>query len=170
MYFQVIRQFARSLRNLDTIIGKAMAYAQSRKFEVNNFMTARLAPDMLPFAAQVRIACDSAKAAAANVSGKAAPKHEDNETTVEELRGRIAKCVAVLDGYTESDFAAVKADTMIKMPRPEGKGLRTEDYLLSRQVPNFYFHVGMAYALLRQGGVDVGKADYLGLGDLFRDA
>jgi hypothetical protein len=125
---------------------------------------------MLPFASQVRIACDSAKAAAANLSGKPAPKHEDTETTMEELRARIGKCLAVLEGYSAADFAAVEADTLIKMPNPAGKGLRAEDYLVARQIPNFYFHVSMAYALLRHGGVDVGKADFLGLGDLFRDA
>ena len=170
MYFLVIRQLGRSLRNLDAVIGKAQAYAQSRKFEVNNFMTARLAPDMLAFPAQVRIACDTAKAAAANLSGKPAPKHEDNETTIEELRGRIARCLSVLDGYGAADFQAIKADDVIKVPMgPSAKLMRAEDYLLARQIPNFYFHMSMAYALLRHGGVDIGKADFLALGDLLRE-
>ena len=168
MYHLVIRQFARSLRNLDAILGKAIEYAKGRKFDPNNFLTARLAPDMLPFASQIRIACDSAKAAAANLSGKPAPKHEDNETTMDELRGRIAKCLGVLEGYGPADFASVQPDAIVKL-KP-GEALRAEDYLLARQIPNFYFHVGMAYALLRHGGVPVGKADYLALGDLFRDA
>ena len=169
MYHLVIRQFERSLRNLDAIIGKAEAYAQARKFDVNNFVNARLAPDMLPFAAQVRIACDTAKLAASNLSGKPAPKHEDTEKTIADLRGRIAKCLSVLEGYSAADFANVQPDALIKMNNPPGKGLRAEDYLVARQIPNFYFHLATAYALLRQGGVDVGKSDYLGLGDLFRD-
>lgn len=169
MYYLVIRQFARTLRNLDAILGKAEQHAQARKFEVNNFMTARLTPDMLPFAAQIRIACDQAKAAAANLSGKEAPRHEDNETTVAELRARIGKCLAFLDSVTEKDFAGTTADQVIKMPRPPGKGLRAQEYILARQIPNFYFHVTTAYALLRQGGVEIGKTDYLGALD-FVDA
>jgi hypothetical protein len=162
MYHLVVRQFAFTLRNLDTIMGKAQAFAAARKFDVNNFCAMRLFPDMLPFTAQVRIACDHAKNAAAFLSGQEPPKHEDNETTFEELRGRIAKCLAFLDSISAQDFARTNADTVIKLPRPPGKGLRADDYLLSRQMPNFFFHVTTAYALLRSGGVEVGKSDYLG--------
>lgn len=162
MYHLVIRQFALTLRNLDAIMAKAQAYAATRKFDVNNFCGARLFPDMLPFTAQIRIACDHAKNAAALLSGREAPKHEDNETTFEELRARVAKCLAFLDGVSAQDFARTTADTVIKLPRPPGKGLRADDYLISRQVPNFFFHVTTAYALLRAGGVEIGKGDFLG--------
>jgi hypothetical protein len=162
MFYEPIQQFSRSLRNLDAVLGKAEAYAKSRKFEVNNFLTARLAPDMLPFVVQVRIACDHAKSAAQALSGKELPKHEDNEATFEDLHGRIAKCLAVLDGLTAADFAATKADTIIKMPNRPGKGMRADEYLWRRQIPNFYFHLTTAYALLRAGGVEIGKNDYLG--------
>jgi hypothetical protein len=162
MYYKAIQQFGRTLRNLDAILGKADAYAKARKFDVNNFVTARLAPDMLPFVAQIRIACDHAKSAAQALSGKELPKHEDNEATFEELRGRIAKCLAVLDGLTEADFAATKPDQVVKMPNRPGKGMRADEYLWRRQIPNFYFHVTTAYALLRKGGVEIGKSDFLG--------
>jgi hypothetical protein len=162
MYHLAVRQMARSLKNLDGLLGKAVAYADARKFDVNNFVQARLAPDMLPFAAQIRIACDNAKAAAANLTGKEAPKHEDNETTIEQLRARIAKCLAYLDTLTPADFERTTAQTVIKLPNPPGKGLPAEEYLWARQIPNFYFHVATAYNLLRQGGVDLGKRDYLG--------
>ena len=162
MYHLVVRQFAFTLRNLDAIMAKAQAYATARKFDVNNFCSARLFPDMLPFTAQVRIACDHAKNAAANLSGRQAPVHEDNETTFEELRARIAKCLAFLDSVSAQDFARTTSETIVKLPRPPGKGLRADDYLLSRQVPNFFFHVTTAYALLRSGGVEIGKSDYLG--------
>ena len=95
--YRVVTQFGRTLRNLDAVLDKAKKYAEARKFDVNNFCTARLFPDMLPFVSQIRIACDKAKFAAANLSGKAAPKHEDTETTMAELRARIAKCLAFLD-------------------------------------------------------------------------
>jgi hypothetical protein len=162
MYYLAIRQFARTLRNLDGILGKATAYAQARKFDVNNFCTARLAPDMLPFVVQIRIACDHAKSAAANLSGKEAPKHEDNETTMEELRGRIAKCLAYLDTFTAEDFAKTTPQTVVKLARPPGAGVSADEYLFARQIPNFYFHVTAAYALLRAGGVEIGKTDFVG--------
>jgi hypothetical protein len=162
MYHLVLRQFSFTLRNLDAIMAKAQQFATARKFDVNNFFSARLFPDMLPFAQQIRIACDQAKNAAALLAGKTPPKHEDNETTFEELRGRVAKCQAYLDSVVPSDYAAVTADTLIPLPNHKGKGMRAEDYLLSRQLPNFYFHVTTAYDLLRQGGVEIGKADFLG--------
>jgi hypothetical protein len=162
MYYLVIRQFARTLKNLDACLVKAQKYAETRGFDVNNMVQSRLAPDMLPFVAQVRIACDNAKMAAANLAGKPAPKHEDTETTFEELRARIGKALAFLDGCTEADFAKVTPEQVIKLHYPAGKALRANDYLVGRQIPNFYFHVATAYDILRSNGVDVGKMDYLG--------
>lgn len=158
----VIRQFARSLRNLDAVMDKTAKYAEARKFDVNNFFSARLAPDMLPFAFQVRNACDTAKAAAAALSGKEAPKHEDSETTFADLRGRIARCLAYLDTFGPADFQATKPDALLRLPNRPGKGIAAEEYLYGRQIPNFFFHLVTAYDLLRHGGVDVGKSDYLG--------
>jgi hypothetical protein len=160
--FQAIQQFALTLRNLDAILVKAEAHAKARKFDVNNFLTARLAPDMFPFVRQIRSACDHAKSAAQALSGKELPKHEDNEASFEDLHGRIAKCLAVLDGLAAADFAATKPDTIVKMPNRPGKGMRAHEYLWRRQIPNFYFHVTTAYSLLRAGGVDIGKNDLLG--------
>jgi hypothetical protein len=159
-YYLAIRQFARTLRNLDAVLEKTIKHAEARKFDVNNFMSARLYPDMLPFVSQVRIACDNAKAAAALLSGKEAPKHEDNETTVAQLRERIAKCLAYVDGFSAADFERTNAQTVLQY-RP-GKALRADEYIFGRQLPNFYFHVVTAYDLLRHGGVEIGKNDYLG--------
>jgi len=162
MYYLAIRQFARTLKNLDAILVKAEDHANARGFDVNNFISARLAPDMLTLVVQVRIACDNAKAAAAGLSGKEAPKHEDNETTFEQLHGRIAKCLAFIDSLTQADFAKTAADTRVLLAYPAGKALRAEEYLFGRQIPNFYFHVTTAYDILRAGGVAIGKNDYLG--------
>lgn len=161
MYYLVIRQFARTLKNLDAILEKAQRHAEAKKFDVNNFLTARLAPDMLPFLAQIRIACDHAKSAASNLAGKEAPVHEDNEKTFEELRGRIAKCISYLDTFTEKDFEKTNAQMKVKLPR-QGKSLYADEYLLGRQMPNFFFHVTTAYDMLREGGVEIGKGDYIG--------
>jgi hypothetical protein len=162
MYYLAVRQFVRMLKNLDAFLTKAERYAQSRGFDVNNFIGARLAPDMLPFVAQVRIACDSAKATAAGLSGKEAPRHDDNEKTFEELHARIAKTLTFIDSLTGADFAKTTPDTTVKVPNPPGKLLRANDYLLARQIPNFHFHVTTAYDILRSGGVDLGKLDYFG--------
>jgi hypothetical protein len=121
MYHLAIRQFVRSLKNLDAILGKAVSYADARKFDVNNFVTARLFPDMLPLANQVRIATDMAKATAANLGGKEAPKFEDNEKTVEELRARVRRCISFLESFSAADFEKVSSKTVVKVPFPQGK-------------------------------------------------
>lgn len=162
IYFLAVRQLARSLRNLDALLAKAIQAADARKFDVDNFCTARLAPDMLPFASQIRIACDSAKMTAANLSGRPAPRHEDNEKTMAELRARIASCLSFLDTFTAADFEQTSADQLIALPNPAGKALRAQEYLVARQIPNFYFHMTTAYALLRHWGVEIGKRDFLG--------
>src|SRR3954451_18447986 len=135
MYYLVIRQFARTLKNLDACLAKAERYAEARSFDVNNLVNARLAPDMLPFVAQIRIACDNAKMAAANLSGKPAPKHEDTEKTFEELHARVAKALAFLDSVTEADLDQVKPEMPVKLGYPPNKGLRANDYLFGRQIP-----------------------------------
>ena len=162
MYYGIISQFARTLRNLDACLGKAEAYANARGFDVNNYCGARLFPDMLPFVVQIRIACDQAKFAAANLAGKSVPSHPDTEQTFPELRARIRSCLEFVESCSEADFASVDENRPIALPYPRGKALPARDYLLQRQVPQFFFHVSMAYALLRHGGVDLGKADYLG--------
>ena len=161
-YFLAVRQMMRSLKVLDTLLEKAVKHAEARKFDVNNFCTARLFPDMLPFVVQIRIACDTAKATAGNLSGKEVPRHEDNETTFADLRARIAKCLAVLETFTADDFARTTATTMVRLPNKPGKAIAADEYLFARQIPNFYFHVVTAYDLLRHGGVEIGKNDFFG--------
>jgi hypothetical protein len=162
MYHLAIQQFVRTLNNLDAILGKAQAYAETRKFDVNNFVQARLAPDMLPFSTQIQIACDAAKAAASNLSGKEAPKHEDNEKTIAELRERIGKCRQFLESLRAEDFQKTTPKTKVLASPRHNKWMLADDFLWGRQVPNFFFHVTTAYAILRAGGVDIGKSDYLG--------
>jgi hypothetical protein len=162
MYYLVVRQFAVTLRNLDAILAKAEASAKERGFDVNNLFNARLAPDMLPFSVQIQVVCDTAKVTAALLSNKEAPRHADDEKTFEELRARIGKCLAFIDTFTEADFAQTRGDAVVNVPSRTPRRLRANDFLLSRQIPNFYFHVSIAYALLRQAGVNIGKKDFLG--------
>ncbi len=166
--FRQLNQMKKMLAQLDKWLVSAAAYAQTRSFDPNVFLTLRLAPDQFAFARQVQSACDTAKLAAARLSGKEAPKHPDTEQTIDELRARVASVIAYLDGFSSKDFDGVE-DRVVTQPRWEGKVMRGSDYFLEHAVPNFFFHLTHAYAILRHGGVNVGKRDYLGTLSL-RDA
>src|SRR5580700_647984 len=162
MYYQVISQCVQSLKNLEVCLDKAKQYADEKKFDVSVLMTSRLAPDMQPLIYQVQSACDYVKAAAAWLSGQTPPRHEDNEQTIDELRARIRKTVAFAGSVQEAQYAGA-ADRKVSLSfAPTGKVLDGEDYLLQLTIPNVYFHIAMAYAILRHNGVDIGKMDFLG--------
>src|ERR1700719_225626 len=161
MYHQVISQCTQSLKNLETCLDKAEQHAAAKKFDVGVLMTSRLAPDMQHFIYQVQSACDYVKAAAAWLSGQTPPKHEDNEQTIDELRARIRKTVAFAESVTEAQYLGA-AEQKVSLSWAPGKVLSGEDYLLQMTIPNVYFHLVMAYAILRHNGVDIGKMDFLG--------
>src|ERR1700756_969068 len=161
MYYQVILQCTQTLKNLETWLDKAEQHAAARDFEVGVLMTCRLAPDMKPFIYQVQSACDYVKAAAAWLSGQTPPQHEDNEQTIHEVRARIRKTVAFAESVTEAQYAGA-AERKVGLSWAPGKVLGGEDYLLQMTIPNVYFHVVMAFAILRHNGVDIGKMDFLG--------
>jgi hypothetical protein len=159
--FATISQFAKMLTNLDAWLQKGVDYAKTKSFEPDVLANARLAPDQYALVRQVQSACDSAKFAAAYLSGKEAPAHPDNEKTIGELRARIQACLAFLETVKEADFAG--AESRRVAPRwLEGKWVRGDDYLTQVAAPNFYFHVTTAYAILRHNGVNLGKMDYIG--------
>jgi hypothetical protein len=157
----LILEMKKLLRNLDGWLTKAAAHAEAKKYDTAVLLQTRLVPDMFPFARQVQSACDSAKYAASRVAGKEPPSHPDTETTFPELSARIAKVVAYLDTFTADDFRDLDGRT-ITLPRWEGKSMTAIDYLVEHALPNFFFHITTAYAILRQAGVEVGKRDYLG--------
>ena len=161
MYFETIKQLQKMLRNFSAMLDKASQYAESRSFNSANYLTARLAPDMFPFARQVQSICDGAKYGAARLAGKEAPRHEDNEQTLAELQTRLKSVIEYIDTYKAEDFAGA-AERRIVLPWMKGQHILGQDYLMEFMNPNFYFHLSMAYALLRQAGVAVGKLDYLG--------
>jgi uncharacterized protein len=101
------------------------------------------------------------KAAAAWLSGQIPPKHEDSERTVEELRARIRKTVAFAESVTAAQYANA-SERKVRPSWAPGKVIGGKDYLLQMTIPNTYFHIAMAYAILRHNGVDVGKQDILG--------
>ncbi len=157
-------QFSKMLTNLSAILGKGEAFAESKKIDVSVLLNSRLAPDQFNLIRQVQIACDTAKLGVARLADKVeqAPKHEDNETTLEQLQQRICSVQEYLSSYQASDFEGALA-RKIYHPRWEGKYLTGEEFTLQYVIPNIYFHVTTAYAILRHNGVDLGKKDYLGV-------
>ena len=142
-------------------LDKAESHAVAKGYEASTLLQARLAPDMFPLVGQFQSACDTAKFAAAFTSGKEPPSHADTEQTFAEVRARIGSVIDYLGTYSEADFANV--DTReVKRPRWEGKSMRATDYFIEQGLPNFFFHLNMAYAILRHNGVELGKRDYIG--------
>jgi hypothetical protein len=156
-----IMQTKKMLTNLEAWLDKATAHAQQKAFDPEVLLGARLAPDQYALLRQVQSACDSAKFLAARLTGKEPPKHPDTEQTLEQLRARIRTCVAYLETYQPADFEGAEARA-VSLPSREGKLIKGADYLVEMGLPNFYFHVTTAYAILRHNGVDLGKRDYLG--------
>lgn len=162
IFDQTVSALSRMLLNLDAIVSKAEEYAQERKIDPDVLIQARLYPDMLPFVAQIRIATDTAKGAAARLSGSDLPKWEDDEVTFGDVHARIRKALNYLSTFKPEQFEGAE-DKAIEMKLPNRtlnfSGL---DYVLGFVLPNFYFHVTTAYNILRHNGVAVGKQDFLG--------
>lgn len=161
MSFEIIQQMKKHLGQLDGWLNAAAAFAAEKKFEPNLFLGFRLAPDQFAFARQVQSTCDTVKLGAARLAGKEAPKHEDKEQTIDELHTRVRSVIEYLGGFSAKDFEGA-ATRVITTPRWEGKVMSGQDYFLEHALPNFFFHLTHAYAILRHNGVPLGKRDYLG--------
>jgi hypothetical protein len=162
MYSASVPVFVRMLGNVGSWLDKAEAHAAARKFDPSVYLGARLAPDMLPFSKQIQIACDAVKFCVARLAGVESPKFEDNETSIAELRERIAKTIAYVRSIAPAQIDGSDGKD-ISVPRRDGSmTMKGEVYLKHFVLPNFYFHVTTTYALLRHYGVDLGKGDFLG--------
>jgi hypothetical protein len=161
IYDITVPQFTKMLKNLDAILAKTASFAEANKIEVDVLLNSRLAPDQFSLIRQVQIATDTAKIGVAKLTGKEAPIHDDKETTLPQLRTRIAETITFLSGVTEKDFAGAH-ERKITTPRWENKYLLGHEYLVQHTIPNLYFHVSVAYEILRHNGLDIGKKDYLG--------
>jgi uncharacterized protein len=155
--------FEISLNALSAVLEKAHAHAAAKKIDSSVLLNSRLYPDMFALVSQVQIATDQAKNGSARLAGVEAPRYEDNETTMDQLQARIAKTVAYLKTLDPRRIDA-SADREITFPLgPKNTGqMKGRDYLNHFVLPNFYFHVTAAYAILRHCGVDIGKRDFLG--------
>lgn len=161
MHAAAVPTFARMLRNLDSILEKAEAHAKAKNIDPSVFLSARLAPDMHPLTRQVQMACDSAKGAIARLAGKTPEAHADKETTFAELHARIARVIDIVNSFSPADLEGSETrEITIQIPNAEFK-FAGSDYLFTWVLPNFYFHITTAYAILRHNGVDLGKRDFL---------
>ncbi len=162
LYQASVPVFQHMLRNLAHILDKGAQHAAARKIDPAALTAFRLAPDMLPLTRQVLIACDAAKNGVMRMSGVEAPKFEDKEATFEELQARIGK---TLDYLATVPATALDGQEDKEVTFPVGpdrkRTMRAQDYLLTWALPNFFFHITTAYAILRHNGVDLGKSDYL---------
>ncbi len=162
IYDASVPVFRQMLGSLSSLLQKADAHAVANCMDVNDLLTATLAPDMFSFTRQIQIACDHAKGCAARLAGIENPKFEDTEKTVAELQERIRKTLEFVNSVRQEQFAGAE-DRDIKLVFPwatyDFKGSR---YLTYWALPNFFFHATTAYDLLRYKGVPVGKADFLG--------
>ena len=163
LYDLTVVQFSKMLKNLSAILTKAETFAESKKIDMNVLLNSRLAVDQFNLTRQVQIACDTAKLGVARLVGKenTAPKHEDGDASLAELQARINSVLDYLANFSPADFS--EAETRkISQPRWEGKYVTGREFAIEHAIPNMYFHITTAYAILRHNGVEVGKKDYLG--------
>ena len=162
MHSASIPVFKRQLGALLVWLDKAEAHAAARNFDTANYLQLRLAPDMLPFVAQIRIASDAAKACAARLAGQDAPKFDDNEASLADLRARVRKTLDYIDSVPAAAIDGSDArDVVVPLRNRDPLQFSGEVYLKHWALPNFFFHITMAYALLRHAGVELGKNDFL---------
>lgn len=156
-----IPSFVRMLGNLSALLDKAVAFCSERKIDESVLLSARLAPDMFPLVKQVQIATDQAKGVAVRLAGMAPLKFDDTETRIDELKVRIEQTISYLQTIPEHALDNAPNQTVV-MPWMPDHPMQGDFYLQHFVIPNVYFHVSTAYAILRHNGVQIGKSDYIG--------
>lgn len=165
LYEASIPQFTKILASVSHMLDQAEASATERKFDVGVLLEARLAPDQWPLTRQIQAACDTAKLAGSRLAAQDAPKHEDGPATITELRQRIEEVRSYLTSLDKGDFAGA-ADRRLSPGFLRGATISGHEYLHGFALPNFYFHVTTAYAILRHNGVTLGKQAFIGSLDI----
>ena len=163
MYQAFVPPVVHSLRNLKGMLEKATVYAEAKNINPTVLVNARLYPDMFPLSRQVQIAADIAKNASCRLAGIEPPKFEDNESTFPELMARLEKSIALIETFRPEQIDGTEGK-VIHLPMHDKTTLTFNglSYLLNFVIPNVYFHVSTAYAILRHNGMEIGKQDFLG--------
>ena len=162
LYRATIPVYLRGLTVMADYIKKARAHCEAKSLDPATILSAKLAPDMLDFVAQVQRVSDTAKFAVARLTGVESPAFEDNETTFDQLLDRIANTEAFIAGMLEDRFEGAESRNITLKFKEYQATMDALDYLLKFALPNFYFHVTTTHGILRAQGVDIGKRDYLG--------
>jgi len=162
MYQASVPVFVRMLGNLSAILDKANAYAETKKIAPSVLLGSRLAPDMLPLSVQIQIACDSAARGTARLAGVDLPSNPDTETTFAEFQARIARTIEFVKTVRPEQIDGSE-ERSITLPMRTGEmKFQGQEFLLGFTLPNLFFHITTAYAILRHNGLDIGKMDYIG--------
>jgi hypothetical protein len=148
--------YTRALTQLAAMLDKAAEFAERRKIEPRVLLEMRLAPDMFPLTRQVQIACDFAKGSVARLAGQEVPKWADDEASIADLKARIDKTLAFIASVPAAELEQAPGRTISMMMRGENRSFEALPYLLQMALPNFWFHVTTAYAILRHAGVELG--------------
>jgi hypothetical protein len=153
IYPVVVTQFSKMLGNLASILDKASTHAQAKNFDIDVLLQSRLSPDQFNLMRQIQ----------ARLADKEqdAPTHADDEKSLAEITARINSVIAYLSSLKAADFEGA-AQRRITQPRWKGKSLSGDEFLIQHAIPNLYFHITTAYAILRHNGIEVGKMNYLG--------
>jgi len=162
MFQASVPRLINALNNLSHILDKAQAHIDAKKIDTSALIQFRLYPDMLNFTRQVQIASDTAKGVIARLAGVEIPAYEDNEQSIADLKARIAKTIAFIQGFKPEQIDGTEDKDIITKRGEKETHYKGMQFLLGHAIPNVYFHTTTAYAILRHNGVEVGKRDYLG--------
>ena len=162
MFQASVPRLINALNNLSHILDKAQSHIDAKKIDASALIQFRLYPDMLNFTRQVQIASDTAKGVVARLAGVEIPAYEDNEQSIADLKARIAKTIAFIQGFKPEQIDGTEDKDIITKRGEKETHYKGMQFLLGHAIPNVYFHTTTAYAILRHNGVEVGKRDYLG--------
>lgn len=162
MYQASVPRILNMLTNLSHLLDKAQTHIEAKKLNESALTQFRLYPDMFPLVRQVQIACDTAKGVVARLAGVEIPVDEDSEVTIADLKQRIAKTSAFIEGFSASQTDGTEDKDIITKRGDKETHYKGMQFLLNHAMPNVYFHITITYAILRHNGVEIGKRDYLG--------
>jgi hypothetical protein len=163
IYQASVPVFAQGLRALLGILGKAQAHVEARAIDPTALLQARLYPDMLPFNRQIHLCTDFAKGPVARLAGQEPTSFADVETSFADLIARVANTLAIVEGFSADQIDGSEEKDITLIRRGEATVVKGRAYLIEQAIPNFYFHLTTAFAILRHNGVEIGKKDFLGL-------
>jgi uncharacterized protein len=162
LYDAAFPPVARMLNNVSVILDRAAAHCTARQIDPAVLLGYRIAPDMFPLTRQVQIVTDQAKGMAARLGGLEVPSYPDTESTIEELKARLAKTADFVGSVSRAQVEGAEDREVVLKTRTGEKRMNGRDYVFGFMMPNFYFHAATAYDILRHAGVELGKRDFLG--------